>query len=237
MKKYNALIWGVAVALGTVALPANAYEKGNWIVRAGWAEVIPIETTGSLKADGVALPVGEDVIEVTDGSALGISATYMLSSHFGIELLAATPFEHELSASGGLAPVLQDALGTTDIGSTKQLPPTLTLQWYPMESGSNWQPYVGAGINFTWFFDEQLDSGFKDPQGLSDKDISLSDSFGFAALVGLDWLFADNWLLNASVMYAQIETEAKISNTAFGDLKVDVAVDPWVYRLNLGYRF
>jgi outer membrane protein len=213
-----------------------AYEKGDWLLRAGWAEVAPNEGSSALKADGVPI-TGSDVIDVSSASALGISATYMFNSYLGLELLAATPFEHDISATGDLAGALTANSVSTDIGTTKQLPPTLTVQWYPVGNKSAWQPYLGAGINFTWFFDEQLDSGFADPQGLSDKDFTLSNSVGLAGIIGLDYVFSNNWVINASVMYAQIGTEAEITNSAFGDLKVDVDVDPWVYRLNIGYRF
>lgn len=234
----------VAVAsLSALASTAFAYEKGDWLLRAGWAGVYPNEGSDALEVNGIDDPLGlgKDVIEVGDASALGISATYMFNSYLGLELLAATPFEHDLTASGGLEPVLEGALGSADIGSTRQLPPTLSLQYYPMGNKSAWQPYLGVGLNYTWFFDETLDSSFQQT-GARDKDISLSNSFGLAAMVGLDYVISNNWIINASVMYAQIKTEAEITNVGGlvadpVDLKLDVDVNPWVYRLNIGYRF
>lgn len=230
----------VAVLAGAVASSATAYEKGDWLLRMGWAEVAPNETSGTLQADGGDAGLGDDVVAVSNGTALGFSMTYMFNPYIGLELLAATPFEHDISASGQLAPLVYDALGTTRIGSTLQLPPTLTVQYYPVahsNPANRWQPYLGQGVNYTWFYDEQLDAGFADPQGLSDKDFHLSDSLGLVALVGIDYVIADNWIVNTSIMYAQIATEAKIANTVLGDLVVDVDIDPWVYRLNFGYRF
>ncbi len=223
-----------AATLGSLAMPAMAYEQGNWLLRAGWAQVAPNEDSGELEANGVNA-TGKDVLEISSASALGISATYMFNSVLGLDLLAATPFEHDISAKGDLA-----AMGIGDIGTTRQLPPTLTLQYYPMghsHAQSPWQPYIGAGLNFTWFYDETLDDSFKAATGAQDKDFSLSNSWGPAAMIGLDYVFSNNWIINASVMYAQISTEAEINNTALGDLKVDADVNPWVYRINVGYRF
>ncbi len=36
------------------------------------------------------------------------------------------------------------------LGSLNQLPPTLSLVYYPLDPKSAFQPYVGAGINYTW---------------------------------------------------------------------------------------
>ena len=133
----------VAVAsLSTLASTAGAYEKGDWLLRLGWAEVAPNSGSDPLEADGVPV-TGKDVIEVGNDYALGISATYMFNSYLGLELLASTPFEHNIYGTGELEGI--------NLGNTTHLPPTLTLQWYPVGNRSAWQPYLGAGINFTWF--------------------------------------------------------------------------------------
>jgi outer membrane protein len=83
---------------------------------------------------------------------LGLTFAYMLTDHIGLELLAATPFKHTVGVKGlggGLDGKLADI---------KQLPPTLSLQYYPMDASSKFQPYAGVGINYTLFFDEDLSS-------------------------------------------------------------------------------
>lgn len=233
MQRTAGSIAGVMVLAAFSGL-ATAYDAGDFILRAGSATVAPNPDSGHLYVNGAVttLVPGQDLIDISTNTQLGISGTYMFNAYIGLELLAATPFEHDLSAQGDLA-----AAGVGDIGTTSHLPPTLTVQWYPMGQNSAWQPYVGLGVNYTWFYDEQLDDSFVAALGSSDKDFTLSDSIGPAALIGLDWLFTQHLLLNVSVMYADISTKAKINNTALGDLKIDVDVDPWVYRVNLGYRF
>lgn len=233
-----------AIALGSMTSTAIAYEKGDWLVKVGWALVAPNDGSGELKIDGVDSGLGKDVIEVEDGQAAGLSATYMFNSLIGLELLASTPFQHDIKATGNLAPVLEGATGSTDIGSTKHLPPTLTVQYFPVghtNPNSPWQPYIGAGINFTWFFDEQV-SGNVFNTGARDSDFSLSESWGLAGVIGLDYAFKNGIILNGSIMYAQIETEAEIRNVGGlaanpVTLTADVDVNPWIYRLNFGYRF
>ena len=115
----------------------------------------------------------------------------------------------------------------------RALPPTLSLVYYPLDAKSAFQPYVGAGINYTWFFDTELTSEAED-KGFSGLD--LDDSWGFAAQVGMDYMLTDNVMLNAQVRYIDIDTQG---STTFGgrEVEVDVDVDPFVYMVGLGYKF
>ncbi len=232
----NTIVGVVAAAtLSGLSASALAYEAGDVILRVGSATVDPNPGSGYLYADGVQALPGDDLVDVSSNTQMGISVTYMATPNFGFELLASTPFNHDLSAKGDLAALGQTVGWDGKIGETTHLPPTLTLQWYPFAS-SSFQPYIGGGINFTWFYDEKLSSSFTDNLGSSDSQFSLSNSFGLAGVIGADLLFGD-FLLNVSAMYADINTEAVIKGTALGDLVVDVDVNPWVYRVNLGYRF
>ncbi|MFP3541722.1 OmpW/AlkL family protein, partial [Pseudomonas sp. SIMBA_044] len=79
---------------------------------------------------------------------------YMIDAHWGIELLAATPFEHEVKLKG-------TSLGSAangKLGTLKHLPPTLSVVYYPLDSKSDFQPYLGAGINYTVIYDEHVGS-------------------------------------------------------------------------------
>jgi outer membrane protein W len=76
------------------------------------------------------------------------------------------------------------------------------------------------------------------------------------AQAGIDWGFMDHWILNASVAWADIGTEATLKGThdvsLYDDDQVlpifhgnqrfeiqvdDLDIDPWIYRVNVGYRF
>ncbi len=214
-----------------VALPAVAHESGSWIVRGGPAMVAPNTDSDVIDVAGIVTLPG---VEVDDNTQLGLTGTYMFSDHIGLELLAATPFKHDIEVDGIGLPA----------GDTKHLPPTLTLQYFPLQSDSRFQPYFGIGLNTTIFFEEDvsnelnlaLDGIVGLPPGTVDADLSLDQSWGFAAEVGADYMINDHWLINASVWYIDIDTEAKIS-TAIADVKFDVEINPWVYMVSVGYRF
>ncbi|MFJ4067130.1 OmpW family protein [Pseudomonas sp. NPDC089996] len=217
------------VALALAAPTAHAHQAGDVIVRAGAITTAPNESSGDLKFDGSKVSGTKATLD--SDTQLGLTFAYMLTDHIGLELLAATPFKHSVGVKGlggGLDGKLADI---------KQLPPTLSVQYYPMEPSSKFQPYAGVGINYTLFFDEDLTSERKQ-QGFSN--LKLQDSVGIAGQLGMDYMITDNLLVNASVWYVDIDTKASVDGpTALGysKTKVDVDVDPWVYMVGLGYKF
>ncbi|WP_449430076.1 OmpW/AlkL family protein [Pseudomonas putida] len=225
----TSLLSASLVALALAAPLAHAHQAGDFIVRAGAITTAPNESSGDLKFDGN--KVSGTKATLTSDTQLGLAFAYMLTDHIGLELLAATPFKHTVGVKGlggGLDGKLADI---------KQLPPTLSLQYYPLEPTSRFQPYAGVGINYTLFFDEDLSSTRKQ-QGFSN--LKLQDSVGIAGQLGMDYMITDNLLVNAAVWYVDIDTKASVNGpTALGysKTKVNVEVDPWVYMLGIGYKF
>jgi outer membrane protein len=221
----NSLVAGSLLSTGLVCGAGNAlaYEAGDIILRAGVASVQPDESSSTLKLDGSALAGTHAGVD--NNEQLGLTGTYMVTSNVGIGLLAATPFEHDITANG---------MGV-DAGSTKHLPPTLTLQYFPMNSASDFQPYVGIGVNYTAFFDEEVDSELEGVLGRGD--LELDDSIGWALEAGFDYAFDEHWVLNAAVWYIDIDTNADFKFDSGSRVQADVDIDPWVYMAGIGYKF
>lgn len=190
----------MAVCIACTAGAANALEAGDVILRAGLAQVSPdVSDHTGLK------------IDVDKDTQLGLTGTYMINPVIGVQLLAATPFTHDIKSDG------------TKIGSTKQLPPTVTLQWYP-NVGDAIHPYVGAGINYTKFFGTKSD--------IPGVDITLTDSTGLALEAGVDVKISEKLLLNISVWKINIGTDVKLNGTKVGS----VDIDPVAGMIGIGYR-
>ncbi|MEM7451065.1 MAG: OmpW family outer membrane protein [Pseudomonadota bacterium] len=111
---------------------------------------------------------------------------------------------------------------------------TVSLQYVPTYPSGAFQPYVGAGINYTLFFDEDVDGQLEGVLGSGDLD--LDASFGLALQAGFDYALSDKWLVNAGVWWVDIDTDATFT---FGSsqLTTDVEIDPFVDSISLGYRF
>jgi outer membrane protein len=194
----------VAAALALVlAGGAGAADASDWIVRVGGHYVDP-------KSDN------HEVVSVDSGQSLTFTATYMLSPHLGVELLAAWPFSHDitLNADG------------SKVAETKHLPPTLSLQYHFLPDGRI-RPYVGAGLNATIFFDE------KTTGALEGANLSLDDSFGAAAQLGVDFALSGDWMLNVDARWIDIDTDARLDGVGIGS----VAIDPYAFGISIGRRF
>ncbi|CDZ95690.1 OmpW/AlkL family protein [Pseudomonas saudiphocaensis] len=216
------------LAAALAAPLAQAHQAGDIIVRAGAITVDPREDSSTLKFDG-ASAAGTSATLDSD-TQLGLNFAYMVTDKIGIELLAATPFSHEVGVKG---------LGGLDgkLGDIKHLPPTLSVVYYPLDSKSAFKPYVGVGVNYTTFFQEDLSSERK-AQGFSS--LELDDSWGLAFQVGADYMLTDRLMINAQVRYIDIDTEATVKGPGalgIAKTKVDVDVDPMVYMVGLGYKF
>ncbi|MCM2679880.1 OmpW family outer membrane protein [Echinimonas agarilytica] len=205
---------------------ALAHEAGDWIVRGGVIHVEPDDESGKVEVTGL----GKTGMEVSvDGDTqLGLNLAYMITDNWGVELLAATPFTHDVSLEKS-----ELGLGDGALGEVSHLPPTLMAQYYFGNSSTQLRPYVGAGINYTVFFDESF-KGSRKEQGFNSLD--LDGSFGWSAQIGLDYMVDDNWLINGQVRYIDINTDA---NFKVGDAKskVEIDIDPWVYMVGVGYKF
>ncbi|HDR1001313.1 OmpW family outer membrane protein [Pasteurella multocida] len=204
MKK-TVLALGVMAAL--VAGSAVAHQAGSVIVRGGPILVVPNASTNH---DGFKF-------DVNSNAQLGLTATYMATDNLGVELLAATPFSHEIT------------LGNTLVGKTKHLPPSLYAQYYFLDKDAKARPYVGAGVNYTTFFSEKAVLN-----GVTD--LKLKDSWGPAFNAGVDIQVADNLFLNTAIWYAKIKSKATFK-VGGEEHKVNVKLDPTVFFVGLGYRF
>lgn len=237
MKKV--LTIGVAVALAGGSAIAQSYEQGDWLLRVGATTVSP-----DTDSDDINLPGGLVAkADVDNDTQLGLIPVFMLTNQFALEILAATPFEHNIKAKG------EGAIKGTNLkaGSTKQLPPTVSVQWYPRSGSSGWQPYIGAGVNYTAFFDEDVDNQLigllstLTDGAVNDADLDLDDSWGIALQAGVDVPINDRWALNVGVWYIDIDTTAEITAKANGataaKVKFDVDIDPWVYNVGIAYKF
>ena len=222
--KYSKIITlFTTLAILTIPTVGQAYEPGEFIFRAGPAVVDPDSSSGLINLGGT--PLAGTEVQVDSETQLGLTLSYMLTDHWAIELLASTPYKHSITETG---------VGVGNVGTAKHLPPTLVAQYFPMRSDSAFQPYFGAGLNYTTFFSEKTSDELD--AALGEGDLSLDDSFGLALELGFDYALTDRLALNVAAWLIDIDTDAEI-NTPAGQVTVDVEIDPLVYMVGLGYRF
>ena len=218
------------LALAIAAPSVQAHQAGDIIVRAGAITVQTKENSSSVKVDRGSL-AGTDLggkATLGNDTQLGLNFAYMVTDHFGLELLAASPFKHDVAIKG-------TALGADngDLGSLKHLPPTLSAVFYPLDSKSAFQPYVGAGLTYTWFFDEKVGNSAT-AKGFDN--FRVNNTWGWTAQVGADYMLTDKLMVNGQIRYIDIDTTAYVNYNG-QRAKVNIEVEPLVYMVGLGYKF
>lgn len=203
MKHITALT--LSALLASAAVPALAQEKGDILLGLGLGWVEPTQNSdtiaGRIDVDGNLRPT--------------LTVEYFIADRIGIELLASWPFEHDVNLQGA---------GT--VAETKHLPPTLSLQ-YHFTNTSAFTPFVGVGLNYTYFFDE---TGKGPLAGVS---VDLDDSWGLALHAGADYAISEKSALRLDVRYIDIETDVKVGGVEIGKVKID----PWVFNAAYVIKF
>lgn len=189
----------VSSVMGALMVMAGVAQAGDdWLIRARVINVGP-DVSSSLS--------GLDVNAQTTGE---LDFTYFVNKNVGVELILATT-RHEVSLNG------------SSLGKVSVLPPTVTLQ-YHFNPDSTFKPYVGAGLNYTRFYDVGLASGMT-----VDK-----NSWGGAMQAGLDIALDKKSYLNFDVKKIYIKTDVK--NSSGGHVS-DLKIDPVVWGVGYGRRF
>lgn len=217
------------------------YQSGDILLRGGITQVNPDSGKADVSLDGAALPLS---LSVDDDTQLGLNFVYFYNQNWAVEVLAATPFSHDVvlhDPQGATAAIYGIDLNGANLAEVTHLPPTVSALYY-FDNNLAFKPYLGLGLNYTVFFDEEFTST---PTAAGFNNLELDSSIGIALQAGFDYVINDNWSVNASVRYIDISTEATFDVT--NDLGVDsglvgkgsatVDVDPMVYSLMLGYKF
>jgi len=210
-------------AMSTLSLPVLAYEAGDWLVRGRIIHVQPQDSSGSLHIGGVDTQLRG--VKVDSDTVPELDITYMLHPNWGVELILGYS-EHTVSGRGSWS-----ALG--DVIDTKVLPPTLLLQ-YHFRPKADIRPYVGVGVNYTYFFSEKVAGQVLPASGDS---VKLSSSWGMAYQAGMDIAINKDWFVNLDVKYLEIDTTARFKNTAVGSAKIKADINPLVWGVGIGRRF
>ena len=204
----------IAAAAGFAATPEAQAQQGfsgksagDIMVRARLIGVIPDESAS-------VTVLGGDV-NVSNEWVPEIDFSWFVTDNIALALIAATT-RHDVSHSPtGI-----------DLGKVSLLPPTLTLQYHFMPK-ERFSPYVGAGVNYTIFYNE-------DAPGGAVTSIDYDNSFGWALQAGLDYALNDNWYANLDVKKIFLSTDVSING---GAINADVDLDPWIVGFGVGYKF
>jgi len=217
MAKNGKLLVAMAVAgLSVGSMSAQALDLDKLTLRVRVIDIIPADKSDAIPA----LAIPADSIDVKAKLAPDIDFEYALADNWALELLLTIPQRHDVV-------VKESALGrNVNVGSVQHLPPTLTAKYY--FATKTIKPYIGAGVNFTWFTDSDL----ANIPGVGQLSISRT-SVGPALQAGIDVTISDKWSLSFDAKKAWISTDLKLN----GSKIASVDVNPYIFGMGAGYRF
>ncbi len=185
------------------------------------------------------LPQNSSKLDVDSNTQLGLTFDYDLNDNWTLELIAATPFSHDITLDSTVG-----AVNGLDVGETKHLPPTLLAQYHFMDKQQAFRPFVGHGLNYTLFFSEKVSPALTDvlvatgAASAGDKvSLHLDDSVGLAVQAGFNYRLNDNWGVHAMVAWADIDTDAEVRINGTNVQSAKVNIDPMIFMLGARYSF
>jgi outer membrane protein len=196
-----------------------------WMIRVRALGVLP-DGGNSVNVFGVpALSSPNSGLSISDQVIPELDISYFFTPNIAAELvLGAT--RHHISGTG--------TLNGLDIGKAWLLPPTLTLQYHFTELGA-FKPYIGAGINYTVFFNQFAAN--TPVAGLAVTDLHISNQVGAAVQFGFDYMLDRHWGLNVDVkkLWLRPDYSATVNNAI--PVTGRANIDPWLVGGGVTYKF
>lgn len=222
------MLGAAAVALTALSTPALAADieermappeatvdfaaKSSWQIR---VRGLGVMTNDSGFVDGIA---GSD-LSYSDTVIPELDISYFFTDNIAAELILGTTYAN-VTADGSIA-------GLGKVGKTWLLPPTVTLQYHFTDFGA-FKPYVGAGVNYTLFYNQSGSGPFTD--------LDVKNKLGAALQVGFDYMLDEHWGVNFDVKKLFLEPEWKV-NLNGAPLTGKAKLDPWLVGAGVTYRF
>jgi len=198
--------------------PSVTQAQSPWQIRVRALGVIPRD---SGRINGVA----GSGLDFSNSVTPELDITYYITNNIAAELILGTTYS-TINGSGSL-----DGFGK--VGKTWMLPPTLTLQYHFTDLGK-FKPYIGAGVNYTFFFHEK---GNRKAAGAGMvSDLRIDDTWGTALQVGFDYMLNQNWGINFDVkkLFLRTDYHARLDNAPISGR---ARLDPWLIGAGVTYRF
>jgi outer membrane protein len=206
----------VFVSFGHAALsadlaPPSAAVQSAWQIRLRALGVITRDNGSVDGISGSGLSYSDTVVPEVDIS-------YFITDNISAELILGTTYAN-VQGEGSIA-------GLGEIGKAWLLPPTLTLQYHFTDFGA-FQPYLGAGVNYTVFYNQS---------GKSADRLDVKNTFGVALQAGFDYMFDEHWGANLDVkkIFLRPDFDATVGGA---DVSGKAKLDPWLIGAGVTYRF
>ena len=226
--KHQMKFLAVAAAALLAAGSVSAQTAGTWMVRAGVTKLAPVGPSGCMTAPDYGDLSGCTRSNVSADTQLAGGITYMYTDNISIDVPLALPFKHKIIGAGTM-------VNTGQLGEVKALPMTVFLQYRFLEANAKFRPYVGLGVTYAYFFDEQGSyhlTQTTNPGG-PPSSFAVDSKWIVTPQIGATMAIGDKWFVDVFYSKAKLNTTTHFSTgqTMPADL------DPAAYGIAVGYKF
>lgn len=226
-----ALAMGLLAAL---AAPAHADEEAlNNYAKVALASVHPATASGDLNGPPGTTPPG---IKSDAGptTALGLIYGRRLGPDWSLELAAGLPPTVKVYGAGAAA-------GLGEVGRARVYYPAVVLAYALAGPKAAIRPYVGAGVNYTWFRDARISDAYNAAVHASATSGKLSSGAGMVVKIGAEIALDAHWFADVVVQRYGIRTSATLTSDTpgFGPITrtQDLRINPNLFALAIARRF
>lgn len=163
----------------------------------------------------------------TGTQALALTYTRFLGDGFALSVAGGYPPRYTLVGAGTIA-------GAGALGDTLAITPTLLLQKHVRFAGPL-SAFVGVGAGYARFADAEatpaLEAALGGPTALK-----VDSRFFPAFEAGVNYDLTRRILATAAFGYARLRSDVAVTTGPI-EREINVTLDPFVYRLSVGYRF
>lgn len=184
--------------------------------------------------------------EIEEDSGWNVSGVWRPLPYLGLELLYTDSADHSLLLKNFRAYPGQDNI---HFGRFTTSSANLFVNWYMMDLECLGQPYIGIGVNYSDFYDDDVYPEFKNyliNSGMSNGRayFGMRHSWGASAQLGIDWRLGRgltrSWLINAAVMYTDANSDGIVTfqtPEGYDRLYSNFETNPWTVNLGITYEF
>lgn len=205
-----ALGCALATAVACNSGSAQAFEPGDFLLQGEIAGFSP-DASGRVGNEG---GTNFDSGATTVNPALNL--TYFFTENIAAQTVLAVPYARVDLHSGGKTDKLTD----------QWVLPLSLIGQYHFFSKEMVSPYVGAGLTYAWFWEEQSHVG---------SHVEVDDTWGGLVNFGVNVKIPDSrWVAMVDVKKWFLNP----TNTHIGGNKTDdLTVNPWFFGVGIGYNF
>ena len=246
MKNYKRAISSVGIAACICSAAfidnANAQSAGSVTLSAGWLHIAPqgdatpltVESIGGLAVNRQLVGTGA---HASSTNTVGITTEYYVTDNIGVAMLLGLPLKVNLVGDGALHKY-------GNLGSTRPMPPAIELRYHLFSAESRFRPYLGLGVNYTWFTqvrttNSQFVTDSLGPGGSARA--TLSSSWNPVLEVGANYAITKHWSIGTSLDYMPVKTNLTLyGQTATGTPIVSrstLRLDPLSVFVNVAFTF